>query len=192
MIEYFEKIDQTIVLTINSWNTPFLDEVMWIVSGKLTWSPLYLVLIYLSFKKLGTKNTLIFISLAITVVALSDLSCTYLFKKVFLRYRPSHNLLLENKLHLYRESNGSLHRGGKYGFISSHAANFFGIAVFAGLVLKTYFKKLIYILLSIGCIVAFSRLYLGVHYLSDILVGAIVGSLYATIVYQFIYKNHKK
>jgi len=187
MIEYLEKIDHCIVLSVNGCYTPLLDQCMWFLSGKLTWIPLYLLLIYLASKKLNLQQVMLLVASAVLVIILSDLTATYCFKNIFLRYRPSHNLLLESKLHFYEISKGNFYKGGKYGFISSHAANFFGLAIFIGLALKQYFSKLIYIMLFIAIAVSYSRLYLGVHYFSDLFVGGLVGSFYGLLVYKYIY-----
>lgn len=187
MIEYLEKIDHCIVLSVNGCYTPLLDQCMWFLSGKLTWIPLYLFLIFLASKKLNLNQVIFLVASALLVILLSDLTSTYCFKNVFLRYRPSHNLLLESKLHFYEISKGHFYKGGEYGFISSHAANFFGLAIFIGLALKIYYSKLIYIMLLIAVVVSYSRLYLGVHYISDLLVGGLVGSIYGFLVYKFIY-----
>ncbi len=187
MIEYLEKIDHCIVLSVNGCYTPLLDQCMWFLSGKLTWIPLYLLLIYLASKKLNLQQVMFLVASAVLVIILSDLTATYCFKNVFLRYRPSHNLLLESKLHFYEISKGNFYKGGEYGFISSHAANFFGLAIFIGLALKQYYSKLIYIMLFIAIVVSYSRIYLGVHYFSDLFVGGLVGSIYGYLVYKFIY-----
>ena len=187
MIEYLEKIDHCIVLSVNGCYTPLLDQCMWFLSGKLTWIPLYLLLIYLASKKLNLQQVMLLVASAVLVIILSDLTATYCFKNIFLRYRPSHNLLLESKLHFYEISKGNFYKGGEYGFISSHAANFFGLAIFIGLALKQYYSKLIYIMLFIAIVVSYSRLYLGVHYLSDLFVGGLVGSFYGLLVYKYIY-----
>jgi undecaprenyl-diphosphatase len=192
MDNFLEKIDQSIVLAINEWHTPFLDEIMWIISSKLVWIPFYLFLIYLAAKKHTLKQTLFFTFLAILSVILSDVISTYCFKEVFLRYRPSHNLLLSDKLHFYENKPGEFYRGGQYGFISSHAANFFAIAVFVGYSLKNYYPKLLFTLISIASIVCFSRIYLGVHYLSDVFVGGIVGSTIALILSKFIFNRFRE
>ena len=192
MDNFLEKIDQSIVLAINGWHTPFLDEIMWIISSKLVWIPFYLFLIYLAAKKHTLKQTLFFTVLAILSVILSDVISTYCFKEVFLRYRPSHNLLLSDKLHFYENKPGEFYRGGQYGFISSHAANFFAIAVFVGYSLKNYYPKLLFTLISIASIVCFSRIYLGVHYLSDVFVGGIVGSTIALILSKFIFNRFRE
>lgn len=192
MDNFFEKIDQSIVLAINGWHTPFLDEIMWIISSKLVWIPFYLFLIYLAAKKNSLKQTLFFTILAVLSVVISDLISTYCFKEVFLRYRPSHNLFLTDKLHFYENKPGEFYRGGQYGFISSHAANFFAIAVFVGYSLKEFYPKLLTTLIIIATIVCFSRIYLGVHYLSDVFVGGLVGATIATLLSKFIFSRYRE
>lgn len=187
MIEFLEEIDRSIVLAINGWNNPFMDELMWWISARITWIPLYLILLYLSYKKLTLNQLFLFLGLIGLTIALTDLSSVHLFKNVFLRYRPSHNLLLTEKLHYYLVKPGEYYKGGEYGFISSHAANFFAIITFVYLVLRKTYPKLIFPLLFIGMIIAYSRIYLGVHYLSDVFVGALVGSLIAFLVHRLLY-----
>lgn len=187
MIEYFEEIDRQIVVAINGLHTPFLDEVMWWISAKITWIPLYLFLAFLAFKNLSRKNFMLFIVLVLGTVAVTDLVSVHLFKNVFLRYRPSHNLLLTGKLHFYELKTGEWYKGGQYGFVSSHAANFFAIATATWLVLRKFYPSLVWWLLTTGLLICFSRIYLGVHYLTDILVGALVGVFIAIGLYRFWY-----
>lgn len=187
MIEYFEEIDRQIVLAINSWYSPLLDEVMWWISARITWIPLYIFILILAFKKLTKEHFVFFLLFAIIAVIVTDLVSVHLFKNVFLRYRPSHNLLLSNQLHYYQISQGNFYKGGEYGFISSHAANFFAIATASFLVLKKAYSKLKWLLLFAGIIICFSRIYLGVHYLSDVIVGGAIGSLIAFLLYKFWY-----
>jgi len=187
MIEYLESVDHWIVLTVNSWNAPWLDELMWFISGRITWIPLYLILLYLGFKNLSMRNFLAFVGCVVIAVALADLISVQLFKENILRYRPSHNLILNEKLHFYKLTSGDFYRGGKYGFISSHAANFFALAVSSGLILIQYYRNSLKILLIIAVIVSFSRLYLGVHYFTDLLVGGIVGGVVGYCIYRFLY-----
>jgi undecaprenyl-diphosphatase len=192
MDNFIEKIDQSIVIAINGWHTPFLDEIMWIISSKLVWIPFYLFLIYLAAKKISLKQTLFFTILAVLSVVISDLISTHCFKEVFLRYRPSHNLLLTEKLHFYENKPGEFYQGGQYGFISSHAANFFAIAIFVGYSLKNYYPKLLFILITISTIVCLSRIYLGVHYLSDVFVGGLVGATIAFLLSKFIFNRFRE
>ena len=187
MIDFLEGIDRTIVVVVNNWNSPFWDEFMWIVSGKLTWIPFYAFIFYLFYKKEGWKKAIFFLLGVIIAVALADLSSVHLFKNIFLRYRPSHNLLIENLLHFHQYDDGNLYQGGMYGFVSSHAANFLAVCTFAYLGLKKHYPKLIYLFSAVVFIVCYSRLYLGVHYLSDVFVGGLLGSFCAFIAYRFIF-----
>jgi undecaprenyl-diphosphatase len=188
MDSILEEIDHKIVLAINGFHNPMLDQIMWVISSKAIWIPFYILMIYLaSIKLINFKRVFLFIIIAILSVIVSDLISTYCFKEVFQRFRPSHNLLLFEKLHFYQNKPGEFYRGGLYGFISSHAANFFAIAFFVGLALKEFYPKLIYILLLIASIVSLSRIYLGVHYFSDIFVGGIVGSLISLLFYKYVY-----
>ncbi len=190
MIEFLEEIDRSIVVAINGWNSPFMDEVMWWISARITWIPLYLLLLFIAYKSLSRNQLFLFLGLIGLTIALTDLTSVHLFKNVFLRYRPSHNLLLTDHLHYYLIKPGEYYKGGEYGFVSSHAANFFAIITFVSLVLKARYPKLVYPLLFIGILIAYSRIYLGVHYLSDVFVGGLVGSAIAFLVYRFIYLRY--
>ncbi|MEN9997284.1 MAG: hypothetical protein RI922_274 [Bacteroidota bacterium] len=192
MIEFLEEIDRSIVVAINGWNSPFMDEVMWWISARITWIPLYLLLLFIAYKSLSRNQLFLFLGLIGLTIALTDLTSVHLFKNVFLRYRPSHNLLLTDHLHYYLIKPGEYYKGGEYGFISSHAANFFAIITFVSLVLRARYPKLIYPLLFIGILIAYSRIYLGVHYLSDVMVGGLVGSAIAFLVYRFIYLRYSE
>jgi undecaprenyl-diphosphatase len=189
MIEFFEEIDHAIVVAVNSWNTPFLDEVMWWISARVTWIPLYLVLLYLGYKHFDKVTFFKFILYVIATVAITDLVSVHLFKNVFLRYRPSHHLQLMHQLHFYEIKPGEYYRGGTYGFVSSHAANFFAIAASVLLAFQGAFRQLKWILPVIGILICFSRIYLGVHYLSDVVAGAGLGVLIAFVLYRVLFRT---
>lgn len=187
MIEYLEALDRYIVVTINSWHSPFMDEVMWWVSSRITWIPLYILLLYLAYRRLKFAQFVFFILFAVLSVIIADLVSVHLFKDLIQRYRPSHNLLIQDQLHYYRIKPGDYYRGGEFGFISSHASNYFAVAMSAFLVLRKNYPTLKWWLLGIGILICYSRIYLGVHYFSDVLVGALVGSLISFILYRFWY-----
>lgn len=191
MIEKLESVDRWIVLTVNGWNTPFMDELMWVISQRATWIPLYLIILILAFRRLHKKQLVLFVIFAVVSVAIADLLSVHLFKNVFLRYRPSHNSLLTDQLHFYLKANGEFYKGGMYGFVSSHAANFFAMATFIGLSLRKYYPKMIWILMGISVVVSFSRLYQGVHYLSDLFVGALLGTIVSLAIYRLVYLKIK-
>lgn len=187
MIDWLENIDRAFVLFINGIHNDWLDAFMWFVSGKLTWIPLYLVLLFLGIRKLGWKVGILFLLSVVTAVGLTDFICSGIIKELVQRYRPSHNLLLTDQLHFYTFPDGSVYKGGMYGFVSSHAGNFFALAWMTGWILKPYFKYLLATMLCLAVIISMSRIYLGVHYLSDIIGGLLVGTLVSYLVYRFVF-----
>lgn len=193
MIETLEQIDRWIVSVVNSWNSSFLDELMWLISAKFTWVPLYVLLVFLYyFKSRSVKKTLLFFLSAVFVVVLCDQISVHLFKEFFMRYRPSHNGFLTDTLHFYQMSNGEPYKGGTYGFVSSHAANLGGLVSFSILGLRSQYKWIGWMLFSVLGVVMLSRIYLGVHYLSDVIAGAILGFLIGYVIYRFVFVNLEK
>lgn len=178
MIDWIEHIDQAIVIAVNEWHTPVLDEIMWHISGKWQWIPLYLFLVVLLIRQYRKQIFWPLFSVALVIV-LTDQTSVHLFKEMFQRYRPCHHLDLQPILELVHNK-----CGGKYGFVSSHAANSFGLAGIIGLIFKKY-KTLSVFLLSWAALVSFSRVYMAVHYLSDVIVGGILGLFIAFLVYRF-------
>ena len=122
MLESLNEIDSLLFLFFNGFNSPFWDKIMFFISGKLSWLPLYLTIIFFFFKKLGLKNGAITLTSAILLIALADQISVNLFKNVFERPRPCHNLNIKHLVHTVN------HCGGKFGFVSSHAANSFAFA----------------------------------------------------------------
>jgi undecaprenyl-diphosphatase len=172
-----ESIDRAIVLFVNGLHTPLLDEIMWFLSGRLSLLPLYLLLLVLLKFQNTWKNTVIILVGLTFSILLADQISVHLFKNGFERYRPSHNEELKHLLHFYEVKPGEYYQGGKYGFVSSHAANFFAMIAF---IFPFYKEKKNWILVGLiltGILVAISRIYLGVHYFSDVLIGAALGIL---------------
>lgn len=183
MIELLEKWDQSIFQWLNAYHSPILDTVMWHVSGKWEWIPFYLILLYLLVKTYQKQVWIPLLGVGCLIV-LADQSSVHLFKEVFQRYRPCHNLELKELVHIV---NGKC--GGKYGFVSSHAANTFALATYLLLLLKNSVGKKIYLLLLWATIVAYSRVYLGVHYPADIIGGALLGAGIAWFVAAIVKKG---
>lgn len=189
MIEYLENIDQYLVLLINGLHTPLLDELMWWVSARITWIPLYIFLFYLIFRKYNLKFAFLFLAFVVLCIIVADTLSVFALKNFIQRYRPTHNLLLKENLHLYEISKGNYYAGGKFGFVSSHAANFFVLVSSFFFVFRKTFWKTSVLLLFVAILICFSRIYLGVHYLTDLLGGAILGTLVSFILYKFIWKK---
>lgn len=182
MIDSLNNIDTSLTLFLNSIHNGFFDYIMEVISGKYTWIPLYLVLLFFAYKKLSNiKLFLIFLATVALLITLADQTSVQLFKNIFERLRPCHCEKIKNIIHIV---NG--HCGGQFGFVSSHATNTFALAVFLSLFFKNV--KVTYLLIFWAFIVAYSRIYLGVHYFGDVLGGAILGTVIAFLVY-FIFKK---
>lgn len=187
MIEWLESVDRAIFIGLNGLHHPALDVIMVFISQKFTWIPLYAFLGFLAQRKLGWKGFGIFLLFAAITVTLTDQTSVKLFKNVFERYRPCHNLEIKHLVHIVDN-----HCGGKFGFVSSHAANHFGIAVFIAWTLFKSSPKIIASLLLWATVVCYSRIYLGVHYPADIAVGGLLGAaIGAVTAYGFNFINQK-
>ena len=182
MIEKLESIDHSLVLAINAMHSTFLDSFMWFLSGSYILLLLIPFVFYFLFKEYRSNQLLWIFAAVVLTVILTDPLSVHAFKEVFQRYRPSHNLLLKSQLHLHEYPDGSFYGGGKFGFVSSHAANYFGILTIISSLIRKGWVKII--LLTIALLVIYSRVYLGVHYVSDVLCGALLGFVLAQFVLQ--------
>lgn len=171
--------DMALLLAINGWNALWADNVMWIISGKLTWIPLYLLLIGLLWWRFGWKRALLLTLALVAVVGLSDWT-SGLIKHAVCRWRPAREPLLDGLVHVV---NG--YRGGRFGFVSSHAANTMGLSLLFCMLYNKYSHHVWWLMLWVG-MNCWSRMYLGVHYPGDIVGGLLLGSFWAVIAYVAI------
>ncbi|HLU84118.1 MAG TPA: phosphatase PAP2 family protein, partial [Vicingaceae bacterium] len=181
IIEFLKDIDTQLFLFLNGLHTPFFDVLFEYFSGRFFWIPLYALLFVIATLKLKWKM-MYFILAVVALIFLSDKISVYWFKEVFMRYRPCHNNDIAHLIHLVDGC------GGKYGFVSSHAANTFALAAFMGIILRKHFPKMLLWMLVWATVVSYSRIYLGVHYPADIAVGGMLGILIGYAV-AFILKK---
>lgn len=196
LIEFIKDLDTALFLFLNNQHNSFFDVVMYWATNKYFWIPFYIFLLVVIVLKYKKKSGLIIVAVAL-LITLSDQLSVHLFKEVFQRYRPCYNLNIGNLVHLIDGC------GGKYGFVSSHAANSFAIAMFLSVLIKHSLQKgelrnrkiTTLFPVSIFCwalFVSYSRIYAGVHYPSDILGGALLGVVLGYLVARIYFYVEKK
>jgi undecaprenyl-diphosphatase len=176
-MEYLLGLDEKWLLWLNSLGGKSLDPAMVFISEVYVWVPLYALLIFVLFKKFPTSDALFYLALVIVGVLLTDQISVHAFKEVFQRPRPCHQ---DHLIGTLRIVDGC---GGAYGFVSSHAANTFGLATLLGKILRTKFKWVSPALLIWAAVVSYSRIYLGVHFPGDVLGGAILGMAIGNVLF---------
>ncbi len=174
MLNELMELDKELFLLLNGFHTSWLDPIMLFITDKLVWIPLYIVLVYIVFRDLGRQAWIALACIALTIL-LADQATSTLMKPYFARLRPSHEPALEGVVHVVDN-----YKGGRYGFASSHAANTFGAATFLFLLLGKKRRWVGWLFLW-AAVVVYSRIYLGVHYPGDIVVGSLVGMLAAAL-----------
>jgi len=176
MIEWLKQIDYNLLLLINGANNHLLDVIMIWISSIGLWVPLYILLLYLVILKYKSKAW-IAIPIFILAVGLSDFISVHLFKNVFERLRPCYEPELAGQI------NNIVGCGGKFGFVSSHASNSFTIAFMSIFLIGDKQRWLKWLMPIWGLLIMYSRVYLGKHYPSDVIVGALLGILVSWLMY---------
>lgn len=177
--------DIELLLWLNDLNHPYLDQVMFFLSEKKVWIPFYLLLIYLVFRVEKWRIWIFALTVAATI-GLSDGFTSKFMKPYFERLRPSHNPEIQEEVHVV-----NAYRGGKFGFASSHAANTFALALLLWFLYRRYWPY-VGLMFVWAALVSYTRIYLGVHFPLDILVGALVGMACAFLMSRFYFYLHQK
>ncbi len=177
-MESLIELDKKLLVYLNGFHADWLDPIMLQLTRTQFWIPLYLFLIYLIFKNFSTRGWIITAGVALAIL-LADQITSSLMKPFFMRLRPSQEPTLQGLVHIVND-----YKGGLYGFASSHAANTFATALFVWLLFRKTYKWMVFIFVW-AVLMTYTRIYLGVHYPGDILVGAIVGLLCGWAGFEF-------
>ncbi len=189
MIEFLSEIDRSLFLWLNGDAFRWLDGPMWYFSKTWFWFPIEAILLYSLFKRYEWKTALVIVFGFALVVTIADQTASGFLKDFVQRLRPSREGALDGLIHLVKDENGNPYIGGKFGFVSSHAANYMGVFFLYFLVMRPLKKWVLFALMVWVLVISYSRIYLGVHYPGDIVGGWIVGLISASIVYFFLKKT---
>ncbi len=183
-MEAILQFDTDLLLLLNSMRSALFNNFFWIYTSVIIWIPFYLVLAYVIILRMGLKGIWVLLAIGLTIVLCDQISSS-VFKPLFERVRPSREPNLEGILQLIHN-----YRGGRFGFVSGHATNSFGLLTFVVFLFKKrFFTIFIYIWALIN---VYSRIYAGVHYPGDILFGIILGSLIGWGMYKLYNYLSKK
>jgi len=173
-LEYIIELDQVIFQLINGGeDIPFITNLLIICRNKLTWVPFYIFILSYILTKFRSRKWIIILGLLFTVL-ITDTISSKMIKKTVERERPCHvdNLNATSRIHC----------GQGYSFPSSHATNHFGVAIFLFLLFSFFSYR--YLLFIWAGLISICQVYVGVHYPSDIIVGALLGLSIGFICYK--------
>lgn len=183
MVDKILSYDTQLFVFLNGLGSETYDGLWLMITKQTNWIPLFLGLLCLIFKKLGTKQTLYLLLFVGVLIAFTD-QVTNLFKYGFQRLRPCNNPEIKGVIRIVKLSKS-------FSFFSGHAANSMAVATFLYLILKPYYKKIFFLFLW-PLIFAYSRIYLGLHYPLDILCGYLFGLFSGFMMYKIYQIIQKK
>lgn len=179
MIEFLNNLDTNLFLFLNGPHSAFFDTFMTLFTGRFIWVPMYIMVAWLLFHKKRWQEGITYLLCLALAITMTDQTCATIIRPVVERLRPSN---IDNAISsMTYIVNG--YRGGSYGFPSCHAANSFALASF--LILFVRRRRFTAFILFWATVNSYSRLYLGVHYPGDLLVGGIIGSAFGILCYNF-------
>lgn len=173
------EFDRHLLLSLNGSDSLFWDQLMWGITSTVAWIPVAVVLFYVFIKNNSMREVCLILLTLVLVILLADQFSSSFCKPYFARFRPSQDPYI---MYMVDVVNG--YRGGRYGFISSHAANTFAVCVFLALLIRNVYMTSSLVLWAMLC--SYSRIYLGVHYPGDILCGALWG-IFVGVVFYLLY-----
>jgi len=184
MLERELHLERNLFFFLNGSHSTFWDNFFYLCSYPWTWFIFYLCLLWVFTYKKNWKEIVCILVVTGLIVLFCDQVSSGFFKPLFHRFRPTHHPDF-----MYQVKTVFNYRGGNYGFISGHATTTFGIATFLALIVRN--KVFTWTIFLYAALISYSRIYLGVHFISDVIVGALVGMLIAVIFY-LVYNNIRR
>ena len=184
-METLIELDKQLLLTLNGSESLYYDMLMRTLTNAWTWVPLYISLFYIVLKNNeNVQKILLVVACAGLCVLLAGTVDDAIVKPLVARWRPTHDPQIGLSVDIVDG-----YRGGRYGFFSAHASNTFSIAIFFCWLVRSRLLSLALVLWSLlNC---WTRLYLGVHYPGDSLVGLTWGAIVGSIVY-YVYRRSSR
>ena len=176
MLQTLDNLDERLFLYLNGLHTEWLDTLMYWITLKYTWFPVYFLLILVVIRKYRTRGLMMCLGMVLAV-GISDQITSGWMKPFFERLRPCHVADIQAVVHTVAGC------GGRFGFASSHASTTFGLATTVWLMLRSWSPYFGWAF-AWAATVAYSRIYVGVHYPLDIITGGVIGCTVGWLVYQ--------
>ncbi len=181
-MNFFDNLiqhDKELLVYLNGLGNENWDSFWMFITTPINWTPLFLLFFYLIFKTFGWKKGLIFIIITVIMVGFSD-QLTVFIKDLFGRLRPNRDTELRDIIRLLKDNKS-------FSFVSGHATTSTAVSLLMYLTLKKYYKYIILFFIW-PVLFAYSRIYIGVHFPIDVIVGALLGILIGYLFYQLSLK----
>ena len=176
LIDLLKSWDKELLLYLNGFHSPVWDYSMTLFTLTPTWLLFYGLILITIIKKYENKSILIMVAIVILILCADQLSG--ILKHTIQRLRPSNDPSMKQLVRCFFE------KGGEFGFVSAHAANAFSFATFSILLFRN--KRYTAFILPWAAFIAYTRVYLGVHYPGDIIGGALLGTIVGVIIYKLL------
>ena len=185
ILEGILEWERELFLSLNGAHSLYADIFLWLYSGPAGWVPIVIFATGCIIAKTKWKEWgLLVLSLGL-VILFCDLLSSHFTKPFFARLRPTHHPLFMDEVKTVFGKQGNL-----YGFVSGHSANSFGLMMFTALFFK--YKPYTGFITLWAVIMVYSRIYLGMHFISDVVGGILAGMLIGFLVYRlFLYARRR-
>lgn len=183
MLEKIIELDKQLFIFLNSLGSSTFDGFWLIITKQLNWAPLFLLIFYLLQKKIGWKNTMLYLFLIALLILICDQSANF-FKNTVQRLRPCNDLQIKNVIRIVIQSD-------TFSFFSGHATNSMATTLFVFLTFRKFYKYA-FLLFLFPLLFAYSRIYLGLHFPIDIVTGYVYGSIFGLLFYKlYLYLQNR-